>query len=206
MRDLILRLLQAILLGLVLTAHVMAQDTSSDDDVIIEEDTGSDEDTADLGRLQVTGSRLAGGDPTARVYTITAGDIAAQGLSSVEDIVRSIPFNFSSINGQTNMRVDGTDQNLGALGLGISTANLRGLGSAATLVLVNGRRVAGSAGQEDGFVNIANVPASAIERVEIQIDGASAVYGSDAVGGVINFILYKDYSGGEAQVRYENSS
>ncbi len=88
----------------------------------------------------------------------------------------------------------------------MSTVNLRALGSANTLVLLNGRRTAGVAGVEDNYANLVNVPLSAIERVDIQLDGSSAVYGADAIGGVVNFITKKNYTGASFQVRDEYSS
>ena len=156
----------------------------------------------------VTGSRLIEGDPTARVLTITAEDIAKRGISSVEDVIRTIPQIFSSINTTNNMNFgsNAIDRNLGALAVGISTANLRGFGSANTLVLLNGKRIAGAAGQEDFFVNLRNMPAGAIERVDVNLDGGSSVYGSDGVAGVINIITRKDYSGGKITLRNEQSS
>ena len=162
----------------------------------------------DIEEVTVTGTRLATGDPSARIEVITAEDIAGRGFSNVEDIIRSIPQNFSSINSTNNLKISHTplDTNLGALGLGISTANLRGLGSGNTLVLKNGRKMAGSAGQEAGFVNLRDIPASSIERVEVYLDGASAVYGADAVGGVINIITKKGYSGAQLRISNEQSS
>ena len=161
-----------------------------------------------LAPTVVTGSRLAQGDPTARVLTITAEDIAKRGVSSVEDIIRTIPQIFSSINSTNNMNFGSKaiDRNLGDLAVGISTANLRGFGSANTLVLLNGNRIAGAAGQKDFFVNLRNMPAGAIERVEVNLDGGSSVYGSDGVAGVINIITRKDYSGGKVSIRNEQSS
>ena len=91
-------------------------------------------------------------------------------------------------------------------GFGTSTANLRALGSANTLVLINGRRIAGRAGDEEGFANLLNVPLSAIERVDVQLDGGSAVYGADAIGGVINFITKKNYTGATVSLRQDVSS
>lgn len=91
-------------------------------------------------------------------------------------------------------------------GFGTSTANLRALGSANTLVLIDGRRIAGRAGDEEGYANLLNVPFSAIERVDVQLDGGSAVYGADAIGGVINFITKKNYTGGEVNLRRDFSS
>lgn len=170
----------------------------------------TDETPLELEEQRVTGSRMLSGDPSARVYSLSAEDIARRGVSSLEELFRTLPWAFPSITTQTNMVFGAgaadTDKNLGALGLGTSTVNLRALGSANTLVLVNGRRVAGRAGDEDSLTNILNVPLSAIERVDIQLDGASAVYGADAVGGVVNFITKKDYQGLAATYREEFSS
>jgi len=170
----------------------------------------AEEEALELEALRVTGSRMLSGDPSARVYSLSSEDIARRGVSSLEELFRTLPWAFPSITTQTNMVFGAgaadTDKNLGALGLGTSTVNLRALGSANTLVLVNGRRVAGLAGDEDSLTNILNVPLSAIERVDIQLDGASAVYGADAVGGVVNFITKKDYQGLSATYREEFSS
>ncbi len=86
------------------------------------------------------------------------------------------------------------------------TANLRGLGEGSTLVLVNGKRISASPTQFDSFTDISTIPFSAIERVEVMADGGSAIYGSDAVGGVINFIMKKNYRGSETRLRYDSSS
>jgi len=157
----------------------------------------------------VTGTRLEGGDPTANVEVITAEDIAMQGLTTFEDVIRSIPQNFSTIN-NTNSLLFGSDlldANLGALGLGAATANLRGFGSANTLVLVNGRRLAGIESSASQLAaNLNDIPAAAIDRVEISLDGGSAVYGSDAVAGVINVITKRDYTGVNIGGKMENSS
>ena len=160
--------------------------------------------------ITVTGSRLGTGDPTANIISVDAAEIARRGVSTVEELIRTMPFVFSSLNSQSNMLFGGdaadTDKNLGALGLGTSTINLRGLGSANTVVLLNGRRIAGAAGDEDGFVNISQIPLGAIERVDIQLDGGSATYGSDTIGGVVNFITKKNYQGIEGTYRNESSA
>src|SRR5690606_18830636 len=78
---------------------------------------------------------------------------------------------------------------------GASQVNLRGLGAQYTLVLVNGRRLSNSPAFSADQQNVNNIPVAAIERVEILRDGASAIYGSDAIGGVINVILKNDYEG-----------
>lgn len=166
-----------------------------------------EEEPLKLGAQTVTGTRLVQGNPAARVLTITAEDIARRGISTVEDVVRTIPQIFSSINATNTMdQSQAIDINLGALAVGVSTANLRGFGSANTLVLLNGHRIAGLAGHEDFFVNVRNMPAGAIERVEVNLDGGSSVYGSDGVAGVINIITRKDFAGGKVTVRREQSS
>ena len=158
----------------------------------------------------VTGSRLERGDPTARIFSLSTEDIAVRGVSSLEELFRTLPWSFATMTTQTNMEPSINDaefeRNFGSLALGLSAINLRAFGSSNTLVLVNGRRVAGYAGDDDNIVNILNVPLSAIERVDIQLDGASAVYGSDAIGGVVNFITKKDYRGLSATLREEFSS
>ena len=156
----------------------------------------------------VTGTRLLQGDPTARVVTITAEDIATRGVSSVEDAMRSIPQVFSTINNTTHMDWPhrGDTINLGPLAVGISTANLRGFGTPNTLVLLNGHQIAGAAGREDFFVNLRHMPAGAIERIEVNLDGGSSVYGSDGIAGIVNIIARKDFAGGKVWVRNEQSS
>ena len=156
----------------------------------------------------VTGTRLLQGDPTARVATITAEDIAKRGVSSVGDAIRGIPQVFSTINNTTHMDWPhrGDTINLGRLAVGISTANLRGFGTPNTLVLLNGRRIAGQAGEETFFVNLRHMPAGVIERIEVNLDGGSSVYGSDAIAGIINIITRKDFTGGRVTTRNEQSS
>ena len=202
--------LTAIILFLCIPAFGLAQETSTDDQQQVEPDpAATEEEPVELTEQVVTGSRLEGGDPTARVYSYTAEEIAARGVSTLEEFFRTLPWTYPSITTQTNtsLHFDGTDQKdeYIELGLGISTVNLRNMGSANTLVLMNGRRIAGT-GEEDDFANILNVPLSAIERVDIQLDGASAVYGSDAIGGVVNFITKKNYTGLSVDYRHEFSS
>ena len=80
--------------------------------------------------------------------------------------------------------------------MGFNSANLRGLGTSSTLVLLNGRRMANFASPgDDSGVDLNTIPMAAIQRVEVLLDGASAIYGTDAIGGVVNFITRKDYQG-----------
>ena len=207
--------LTAITLSLCIPAFGLAQETEPDEqepaeaEAEVADAAAAEEEPLELAGQVVTGSRLEGGDPSARVYSYTAEEIAVRGVSTLEEFFRTLPWTYPSITTQTNtsLHFQNTDQEdeYIELGLGISTVNLRNLGSANTLVLMNGRRIAG-AGLEDDFANILNVPLSAIARVDIQLDGASAVYGSDAIGGVVNFITKKNYTGLSVDYRQEISS
>ncbi|GAW39648.1 Vitamin B12 transporter BtuB precursor [Brevundimonas sp. SH203] len=175
-------------------------------------DAPASSDATELTSVEVTGSRLQNGDQTSRVVVITKEEIEARGVTSVEELVRTLPQNVATIGAITNERGRGPLTGRGASSvsqigsLGVSAANLGGLGAGNTLILVNGRRVAGAAGIEDGFANLNGVPLSAIDRVEITYGGASAIYGADAIGGVINFILKKDFVGSTLTVQHEVSS
>ncbi len=169
---------------------------------------GTDSATSDI---EVTGSRLSNGDPTTNVIVLNRADIERRGVTSVEDLIRTLPQNLATIGGITNDRPKGPLKDRrapvsGLTALGLSAANLGGIGAGNTLVLVNGRRIAGAAGIEDGFVNLNGIPLAAIERVEISQNGASAVYGADAMGGVINFILRSNFTGASVSGQYEFSN
>ncbi|WP_417762859.1 TonB-dependent receptor domain-containing protein [Shewanella sp.] len=165
-------------------------------------------------RILVTGSRLQNGNIVNKTTIITEQDIKERGVTSVEELIRTLPQNLATIGGMANTRLrgplgvaDGSARNMSSIGaLGVSAANLGGMGAGRTLILVNGRRMAGAAGIQDGFVNLNGIPLSAVERVEITTDGASAVYGADAMGGVINFILKSGYSGTTVTVQHEDSN
>jgi|SRR5215469_1992776 len=142
--------------------------------------------TAQLGKIEVTGTRIKRTDvETAQPVTIvTQQAIKATGLTSVGDILSTLPQIRSVLNAQVNNGNDGS-----------STVDVRNLGSNRVLVLVNGRRwVSGTT----GTVDFNTVPAAAIDHIEILQDGASAIYGSDAISGVINIITVKNYNGAEA--------
>ena len=151
-------------------------------------------------RIEVTGSNIKRieGETALPVTVITRRDIENMGAQSTEEVVRRISAN-------TAMYSDTTQ----GVGYAVSNANLRGLGASSTLVLLNGRRLANQPfGAIGGFnaapqaVDLNTIPFSAIERIEVLRDVASAVYGTDAVGGVINFITRADYRGAEATVYY----
>src|SRR4029077_8125124 len=128
----------------------------------------------------------------------TRADIDRSGAGTVAAFIQKLPQNFSNASEVTIASVVGgasADNGVNAAGV-----NLRAVGNDATLVLVNGHRIA--PGNVDGnFVDISMIPLSAVDRIEIVTDGASAIYGSDAVGGVVNIIMRKDYDGFETRVR-----
>ncbi|HMC91648.1 MAG TPA: TonB-dependent receptor [Allosphingosinicella sp.] len=151
--------------------------------------------------IVVTGTNIRGGQPTSPVIVLGREEIDKSGVTSVEQLMRTVPQNSQSGVNQENFLVVGAGADSTEHGAGI---NLRGLGQRATLVLVNGRRVAPSGG--GSFVDVSLIPLSAIERVEILTDGASAIYGSDAVGGVVNFILRPGFEGVETLVQAGTST
>ncbi|MFC4311509.1 TonB-dependent receptor plug domain-containing protein [Steroidobacter flavus] len=155
-----------------------------------------------LEEIVVTGTNIRGTAPIGNaIQTVGAEEIAASGKATVAELLRALPVNFAGGVAQADNNRGGQDgSSTGANLTGGSGVNLRGLGALSTLVLVDGRRVATS-GQFGDFVDVANIPAAAIERIEILQDGASAVYGSDAVGGVVNFILKRNFEGVQTSAR-----
>ncbi|NRQ42045.1 TonB-dependent receptor [Rheinheimera sp. YQF-2] len=155
-----------------------------------------------IEKIQVTGSRLKGVDMEGAnpVQIFSRDDLANRGYDTVSSFLRDLPQASSAGTFTENGGVGGAD----GAPAGSSGVSLRGLGSSSTLVLVNGRRVAVDSFTNgfDSFVNVNSIPMSALERVEILTDGASSVYGSDAIAGVINFILRKDVEGHEISASY----
>jgi len=179
------RSLRLIFSGSVLLAlPAFAQDVPSDQPIQRVEITGSS-----IKRIQKEGSLP--------VQVLTAAEIKQTGATSATDLIQMLPSmqgfvpSSSSVNGG---------------GAGVTTASLHSLPSKYTLVLLDGQRVAPSAigsGQGGGYaVNLSSIPLEAVERVEILTDGASALYGSDAIAGVVNFITKKNLTKGEAYATY----
>lgn len=140
----------------------------------------------------VTGTSIRGVAPTgSATVSISAKDIQASGLTSTVDLVRELP-QIQNI-GADETRTSGRDGAADNSGKG-SAINLRGLGNNATLMLIDGHRVAPN-GTASAFGDPNQIPAIALERIEVVTDGASGVYGSDAVAGVVNLILRKGYDG-----------
>ena len=150
-----------------------------------------------LERVEITGSSIRRVDAeTALPVTIMSREeISRSGVTSTEQLLASISA-VSSQGGLNNAAGSGLST------YGFSSISLRGLGEDRTLVLVNGRRLSAFAGGNGAAVNVNAIPLAAIERVEVLKDGASGVYGSDAIAGVVNFILRKDYQGLELGATY----
>ncbi len=171
-------------------------------DPSIDEDTaGADAKKRD--EITVTGTLIKGIAPeTSPLQVFSRQDVMESGASSLEDFLkRGIPQNFgggSSEFAPGGLPNDRNSQANNTLGTG---ANLRGLGSRGTLVLLNGNRMAPTSSIGD-FVDLSLIPISALERIDVLSDGASSLYGGDAVAGVINFVLRDDFEGAETSVRY----
>ena len=149
-----------------------------------------------LERVEITGSsiRRVESETALPVTVITKEQIERSGATNVEALLQRV-------SASAGLQSDTTQ----GAGYATSNANLRGLGANSTLVLLNGRRLAnhpfGSIGGTVS-VDLNSIPFAALERIEVLRDGASAVYGTDAVGGVINFITRRDYKQGQLTVRY----
>lgn len=176
----------AIAIAMTLAGTAVAQDEPAG--------TAQTDATRTLDRISVTGSRIKRTDIEAAlpVTIIQRQEIDAQGITSAEQLMQFLNIasnSADSLAANSGIAPPGTRGNNG-----VSGANLRGQGADATLVLLNGRRVAthGLAGM---VADLNSIPFAAIDRVEVLRDGASAVYGTDAIGGVINFITRTDYQG-----------
>ena len=152
-----------------------------------------------MEQMVVTGTNIRGARSAAPVFVYDRTAIDQTGLGTLPQFMRTLPqvFGGGASDATTGFSA-GNDNNLN-LGQGAGV-NLRGLGTDSTLVLLDGRRMSASGFGE--FVDVSAIPLAAIERVEVLTDGASAIYGSDAVGGVVNFVLREDYEGAESRARY----
>ncbi|MEA3150412.1 MAG: iron complex outerrane recepter protein, partial [Gammaproteobacteria bacterium] len=163
--------------------------------------TAEDNKTPGLEEIVVTGTNISGVEnKTVPLLTFDRDAIDRGGYATIADFITALPQNVKSgSNSPDGVLAPGR---LGLLNIDNSTAaNLRGLGANSTLTLLNGHRVAPSA--YGSGVDLSMIPLSAVERVEVLTDGSSAVYGSDAVGGVVNIILRKDFDGAETSARLD---
>jgi iron complex outermembrane receptor protein len=150
-------------------------------------------------RVEITGSSIKriASEGALPVQSISKEEIQRAGISSAEQLMESLAISGTGLDNMTSQVGIMSTAERG--NNGAASANLRGLGAGATLVLLNGRRVTVH-GLKGGAVDLNSIPMAAVERVEILTDGASAIYGTDAIGGVINFILRKNYSGAELRL------
>ena len=146
----------------------------------------------DLDDVVVTGSRIPQANlvTTSPVTQVTGEDIDVAGVTRVEDLISQLPQAFASQNSTVANGASGT-----------ATVSLRNLGSSRTLVLIDGRRM-GYGSPNDDAADLNQIPEQLVERVEVLTGGASAVYGSDAVAGVVNFIMKKDFEGLQVDAQY----
>ena len=153
-----------------------------------------------LQRVEITGSNIKRiqNEGALPIEVITSDDLQKKGITSVAEMLFELGANAAGADSAvSNNTVFGTDTD--RLTGGSASANLRGFGPGSTLVLLNGRRVS-TYGMSGGGVDINAIPMSAIARVEVLKDGASAIYGTDAVGGVINFITKTNFDGASVSV------
>jgi len=152
------------------------------------------EDSAQLQEVVVTGSHIRGAEVAgSKLIVISREQIDASGYGRVEDVLATVTQNFNRANAAVS-EPGFFNLNHGA------EVQLRGLGVGTTLTLVNGQRQ-GASGYQGTFTDVSTIPVSAIERIEILPEGSAALYGSDAIGGVVNIILRRDFEGVEARVR-----
>lgn len=154
----------------------------------------------EVERMQITGSHIRRTDAEGAlpVTVLDRTAIANAGFENLQQILERLP-----ATGAGNFSTRGNSQDSTANGA--AAVSLRGFGADSTLVLINGRRVANNAfaeGLTNNFVDINSIPVSAIERVDILKDGASAIYGSDAIAGVVNIILRRDFTGAEVSLSH----
>jgi len=146
---------------------------------------------AQSDRVEITGSRIKsiGSASNSPITSLSATEINASQPIAVEEVIRGLPAAIPAIG-------PGTNNGSG----GIATIDLRGLGPQRTLVLINGRRAVPS--DLSGRVDTNAIPVALLERIDLVTGGASAVYGADAVAGVVNFVLKRNFTGVEAQTTY----
>lgn len=192
----------AVAVAMALSTAAFAQSTANSDAT----QPSPDEASTTLETLVVTGSNLKGVDlaESQPVVIFSAEDIKESGAQTVTDLIAQLSEtgggtgNFSTATSGAKQ----ADSPAGSAGI-----SLRGLGTASTLTLINGRRIASAsfANSSQNFVDVNMIPLSAIDRVEVLTTGASAIYGADAVAGVVNFVLREDFDGVQGSVSHGES-
>jgi iron complex outermembrane recepter protein len=177
-------------LSIVTTVNATAQEICADPPCSL----ARSEDASTLEEIVVTGSHIRGAEAAGtKLIVIGRDQIDASGYGRVEDVLASATQNFNRANAAVG-EPGFFNLNHGA------EVQLRGLGVGTTLTLVNGQRQ-GASGYQGTFTDVSSIPVSAIERIEILPEGTAALYGSDAIGGVVNIILRRNFEGIEARVR-----
>lgn len=189
-------LTSAILATFLISGMALAQDTNTEGDK--DEDQTTTAPSQNLDRIEVVGSRIkrAEVEGPSPVTVISSAQLEKEGFVSVSDALETITQNSGSVQNELNSAGGFTPNG--------SPIDLRGLGPGRTLLLINGRRAADYPFPYNGqsnFQNFGNIPTAAVERVEILSGGASAIYGSDAVAGVVNVVLKKNYEGDVFKLR-----
>jgi iron complex outermembrane receptor protein len=175
---------------LALVAESSARGNRRDSSGVLKQAFGAEQ---KLEEVVVTGTLIHGVlDIMSPLTFVTHREMKRTAYATVQDALQALPVNFGAAQSEDF-------GGAGNFSRGVS-ANLRGLGSGATLVLINGHRQPFS-GNEGDFVDVSNIPWSAVERIEVLPDGASALYGSDAIAGVVNVVMKKDLDGAETQLR-----
>jgi iron complex outermembrane receptor protein len=158
-----------------------------------------EETTTEVDEVVVTGTLLrSAGAQASPVLTLDRDALDERGVATVAEALTDLPQNYSG-SGTPSALLSYADP-AGSNSVAATGVNLRGLGADATLVLVNGRRMAGT-GSRGEFADVSGLPSAAVERVDVLLDGASALYGSDAVAGVVNVILRRSFDGQETRIR-----
>jgi iron complex outermembrane recepter protein len=163
-----------------------------------------------LDEIVVTGTHIRGAAPVGSPLVVySRSDIEESGSATLDQFARTVMGNAASVdtiaNPASNIRFSPGISSNGANTFQGASFNLHGLGPTTTLTLLNGQRLA-PGGLDGSFTDISQIPLSAVDHIEVLADGASAIYGADAVGGVVNIITRKEFSGAESSVRYGGST
>lgn len=198
-------------------AQPMAQATSSDSPAatagpapVTPAAPPTDELLSELDEVVVTGTHIRGELPAGSSLRVYSHQVLEQsGAGTVDQFARQMTENFSGADtvANTNSNIGNSRFNGGGINNGFQGASfdLHGLGPTATLTLLNGHRLA-PGGYDGSLVDMSQIPLSAVDHIEVLADGASAIYGADAVAGVVNIVTRKDFNGAETQLRYADST
>lgn len=207
-------LLALLMSSAVLPLHAVAQEEAGENQPPItlteEGEPDNSDDSRDQRRLDTvttTGSRISGlaEDSAVQAFSVGREEIVSSGALSIIDVLSELP---ATGGGSGTFSTSTSGALSGDTPPGAASVSLRGLGASSTLTLINGRRasITSFAQGQENFIDVNAIPLAAIERVDILPNGASAIYGADAVAGVVNYILRDDYNGFEVSSSYGNST